>query len=253
MDKQRQLILSARLGDGNVKEGGSVQFSCIHSDYLEIKKIILEELGDQREVKLRDNSGYKSDGEIFTLSTLSSDLGKEVRDMPIDKVIEELNEFGLCLWGYDDGSLHHKNLFYNLNSHNLGYEVQQDVLIPKLKSFGIKGSKLFREAKKDGRVFHYVNIPKFKGAFEFDEILRLIDVPSYRYKLLPDDFRNVYSRLKREYSGLNIPQMVMSKVINGLLEDDNSLYNRLTNFNGILSYSAKAPRDTLVKTELVKL
>lgn len=252
MDKQRQVFLSARLGDGNIKESGAVQFSCIYDDYLEIKRTMLGDLGVNREVKLRENSGYKFDGEIFTLSTLSTEIGKEIRNLPIDRVIEELDEIGLCLWGYDDGSLHHKNLFYNLNSHNLTYELQQDVLIPKLKSFGLKSPSLLKETKKDGRVFHYVNIPKFKGAFEFDEILRLIDVPSYRYKLLPNNYREIYSQLKREYSGFKVTQRVMSKVINGLLENDSSLYDRLSSFDGILTYSKVPPRN-IVEAGLVEL
>jgi hypothetical protein len=233
-----QLMLTSRLGDGRLESNGRAIFSCIKEEYILFKKEIIESVFPDRVAKLCSNIGYKKDAQIYIVTTLTSDLGKDIYKMSLSEVINELDEFGMALWAYDDGSLHHKKFFYNLNSHALPENVQRDVLIPKLKSFGISGATIFKERKKDGREFSYINIPKLKGAYELDSIMRKIRLECYEYKLLPTEYQEAYRYFKELFAGKSMSQTTLSKLIKEKLEGGTLLLDRVKDHGGYINSSS---------------
>jgi hypothetical protein len=106
-------IIGMTLGDGTVRRGGFFQASCIHEDYLEVKKSILENLTSCHitvETK-RDNSFGKKP--LYVLSTKVHPEYKKLRMRFYPDGIKRMNEFamknitplGILLWYLDDGCL----------------------------------------------------------------------------------------------------------------------------------------------------
>lgn len=114
-----------------------------------------------------------------------------------------LNELGIALWFYDDGSLHYKYGFFNLNTHEFSKEFQQDVLIPYFNNLGMK-PKLLEEKKKDGRIFYYLYFGKHFGTFEIMEILQKYPIDCFKYKLWSSETIQNWSKLKTELKSRNI-------------------------------------------------
>ena len=115
------------------------------------------------------------------MRSCSDDVLKYIKEMPIEEVINNLDELGLALWIYDDGSLHKSKLFYNINTQAFPKEVQEEVLIPFFNKFGIY-PKLQVENKKDGRQFWYLRIPKYEGCCELSKILDKYPIGCFSYK-----------------------------------------------------------------------
>lgn len=76
-----------------------------------------------------------------------------------------MNDLGLALWIYDDGSLHKNKLFYNINTQGFPKEIQEELFIPFFNRFNIY-PKLTVERKRDGREFWYLRISKYEGAYK---------------------------------------------------------------------------------------
>jgi hypothetical protein len=172
--------------------------------------------------------------------------------MSIAEVIGDLDKMGLCFLGYDDGSLHNKNLFYNINTHALSKDIQEKYLIPKLVSMGLSGATLFSETKKNGDKYNYISIPKLKGSFEFDEVLRQLDTKVYDYKLLPEDYKQAYSFIKIKFHNKLMSQITLSKLISERLSGETELLDRLREVGGILTY-AKQTTAKISKNSLIVL
>lgn len=122
---------------------------------------------------------------------------KIIKNLSIEEVLANLNELGLALWIYDDGSLHKSKYFYNLNTQSFSKEVQEDVLIPFLNSYDIY-PKLQVENKKDGRQFWYLRIGKYQGAAEISKILNEYPVNCYSYKRWSSETIQKWSKLQEE-------------------------------------------------------
>ena len=206
----KQLYISGILGDGHLKSSGAIMFSCIHEEYMKWKKKLANGIGS--EVCEMDNKGFKKDGKIFKYSIQKNDVGKWFLDKNIEDFIGDLDELGLALWMYDDGSLHKKNLFYNINTHALSREIEEEVLIPKLNEFGIF-PKVLTETKKDGRVFSYLYVSKYKGAFAINDILNKFPLECYKYKRIPELIVDNYRFLKKQYKGVMVNETALSLMI----------------------------------------
>lgn len=204
----KQLYISGILGDGHLKSSGAMMFSCIYGEYMEWKKELASGIGS--EVCETDNKGYKKDGRIFRYSLKTSEIGKSFLNKSVKECVKDIDELGLALWMYDDGSLHKKNLFYNINTHAFNREIEEEVLIPKLNEFGIF-PKILTETKKDGRVFSYLYISKYKGAFIINDILNKFPLECYKYKRIPELIVNNYNYLKNKYKGtmINEPSLTL--------------------------------------------
>lgn len=198
-EKLRPLYVSGILGDGSLGKYGSMAFSSVQKDYMEYKK---ELSGLELEVKTKMNLGFKK-AEIHMISILANEYGKTFLDKTLEEVVNELDELSLVLWLYDDGSLHKKNLFYNINTHSFTYEQQRDILIPKLNEFGIY-PKILEERKKDGRVFNYLYVPKYEGTVEINELLKKYPVEGYKYKTFDDPYIERYYKMKEKFKGCQI-------------------------------------------------
>lgn len=188
-NEQKQTILSGILGDGSLGVTGNMSFTCIHKEYMDLKHKLLGDLciGD---VKVRDNNGYKK-GIIYWVSTKVNKYSKNVYSLKTKDFINDLDELGIALWCFDDGALHKKDYFFNINTHAIDLEVQTNVLIPFLNKYNIY-PKVYSETKKDGRKFNYLYISLWNGVFELSRMMRRLNLNCYSYKLLPKELEDFY-------------------------------------------------------------
>lgn len=192
-EQQKQVIYSGILGDGSLRKH-RLTFNSVHKEYMEFKFSILKNYCGT-EVKGRNNLGYKKDSMIYEFSTLSIDINKELSRVDyIKESIENLNEFGIALLMYDDGSRHKKYNFYNINTHALS-DYHQGLLIKKLNKFEIF-PEIYTETKKDGRCFSYLYVQKWRGAMELSKMMRKVDLECYKYKLIPKILEDKYFEIK---------------------------------------------------------
>lgn len=193
-NEQKQVMLSGILGDGSLIKGagGAMSFSCQHREYLEYKKELLGDLAT--EIREVTNNGFKK-GVIYTLRCKANDYGKLLFKYSFEDVMRELDGLGLAMWGYDDGALHKKDYFFNLNTHAIDFDTQQNILIPYLNKFNIF-PKIYSETKKDGRKFYYLYISLWSGVFEMSKELRKINLDCYSYKTLPRELEDFYFDIK---------------------------------------------------------
>jgi hypothetical protein len=193
-NKQKQVMLSGILGDGSLIKGGggAMSFSCQHKEYLEFKKELLGYLAS--EVKERDNNGYKK-GTIYTLRCKANDYGKLLLDFSYEDIMKEIDDLGIGMWLADDGSRHKKDNFYNINTHAIDRNIEETVLIPYLNKRNIYPT-ILTETKKDGRVFSYLYISKWRGGMELSKMIRNLNLSCYDYKAVPIEIEEAYFRHK---------------------------------------------------------
>lgn len=198
-NEQTQVLLSGMLGDGHLSKpknencNSCYSTNCIYKDYLEFKKSLLGDLSFN--ISIIENNGYKK-GTLYTLCSKRSVIITNIRNYNIDKILQDLDELGLALWFYDDGSLHKNKLFYNLNTHKFSYE--ENIKIQEfLKKFNIF-SKITKEVKKDGRIFYYQRISKFEGSYEISRLLLKYPVKSYSYKIWSSETIQKWSKLQEQ-------------------------------------------------------
>lgn len=204
-----QLLISGYLGDGCLNKDGSMSFSSKHREYLNFKKELCPEVfTDIKECK---NNGY-SDSTLFTLRMKTSIMGKNFSRDP-NSFIKLIDELGLALWLYDDGSLHKDSHFFNINSHSFTKNFQESVLIPILNNFKIF-PKIMIERKFDGRVFHYLYVPKQKGVYTISNLLKKYKVDCYSYKIIPDTELLKWNYLVKRFNGFKISGKSLSNLIN---------------------------------------
>lgn len=194
-NQQKQVLLSGLLGDGSIKRS-HVSYNCMYEEYMQFKRNLLGNLA-KSEVNESDNLGYKKGSKIYTFYGKLNSYADSLVNKDLSEMIQDLDELGLALWVMDDGSLHKKNYFYNINTHSFPKEVQEKVLIPALNKFGIY-PKTMVENKPDGRQFHYLYISKWNGAMIISRILRKYAVDCYKYKLIPKEIEDAYFKLDLE-------------------------------------------------------
>lgn len=193
-EREKQVIYSGILGDGCLKKGGSMAYSCHYKEYMVFKHDVLFRYCESG-VKESANMGYKKGSAIFKFATSVTDFAKDLMSKdPIEESIKNLDEFGLALLMYDDGSRHKKNNFYNINTHALS-DTHQNMLVEKLKGFNVF-PQVLTETKKDGRMFSYLFISKWEGAMELSSMMRKVPLECYTYKLVPEDLENAYFEVK---------------------------------------------------------
>ncbi len=199
-DKQLQVVLAGILGDGHIIQRKSSKASymtnCIHEEYLLMKARILSEFVTPRGIVMSENAGYKR-APIFTFATRSSKAIGEVSSWSLEKQLGRLDSFGLAMWLYEDGSLHKKNHFYNINTHSFSKDTHYEILVPYFASKGIT-AKVLEDRKKDGRVFHYLMVGRHFGAYDFTMILREYYISCYEYKMWPSETTQRWGKLQAE-------------------------------------------------------
>ena len=194
-NEQKQLMLSGLLGDGSIKHS-HVTFNCMYREYMAYKRKLAGNLAKSEVIEM-NNLGYKKGSKIYNFSMRLNEYSKYLIEKPLSETINDLDELGLALWVMDDGSLHKKNYFYNINTHSFTREQEESILIPKLNEFGIYPT-ILTEKKQDGRLFSYLYISKWNGAMIISRILRKYIVDCYRYKLIPKEIEDAYFKLDLE-------------------------------------------------------
>lgn len=205
-NEETQLLLSLYFGDGSyikhqIQDNYSVATNSINRDLLEYKKSLVTTL-KVSEIKHKSNPGYKKDGTIYTMQINSSVKIGSIYQLSLQEKLSKLNKLGLALWFYDDGSLHKNRHFYNLCTHSFSIE-DQLLILEKLKEFNIFG-KLLREVKKDGRVFWYISVSKYFGAFEISKIMAECNIESMKYKLWSSTAIQEWSTIQEDWKSRGI-------------------------------------------------
>ena len=220
---QLQVLLTSKLGDGCIYKGNSNKhFAYItnnkHREYLEFKKSLLGNLANS--INYVEHNGY-SQTSIYTLRTKPCPEIDIVNSWSLEKSLNYLDELGLALWLYDDGSLHKEKYFYNINTQKYSYDVNKNILEPFLKNkFGII-AKTTIENKKDGREFYYLRVGRHDGSFIISKILSKYPIDCYKYKLWSSETIQRWSKLQVELKsrGIVISKRHFSLLLEKVTED----------------------------------
>lgn len=223
-NEQLQVILTGKFGDGClISRYNRGHLNCnfyystnsVQYQYIEYKKRLLDNLCTT-DIKEDINRGYKSNL-IYSIRTKTSPKITEIALEPLETSLSKLDDLGLALWVYDDGSLHKNKNFYNINTQCFSKEINQDLLIPFLKNkFGIS-AKLTPEHKKDGRCFYYLRVGKYDGAFVITEILKKYYIPCFDYKLISSETIQKWSKLQEELKSVGTDIHSLTNVQKGKL------------------------------------
>ena len=196
--EQLQVFLTSQLGDGYIQTTNSNSTfyitNCKFEEYIDFKSILLGNMFKHK-LLLQENGFAKTP--IYVIRSKSSSELLNIKQMSISDIINQLDELGIALWFYDDGSLHQIKLFYNLNTHKFSKEIQEEVFIPFFNKLGIY-STLRTERKKDGRIFYYLSIGKFDGAIKISQILSKYPVGCYSYKRWSSETIQKWSKLQEK-------------------------------------------------------
>lgn len=203
-NEQKQVILSGLLGDGyiHITNSNSAYFitNCKFQEYLDYKKGLLKDLFKKIDYKVEN--GFRKTP-IYTLRSCSNDTLKIYKKYSLSQILDELDELGIALWFYDDGSLHKSTLFYNLNTQSFTKEEQEKYLIPFFNKMGIY-PKLQIERKKDGRIFWYLRIGKFSGADKITLLLEKYPISCYSYKRWSSETIQKWSKFQEKLKSTDI-------------------------------------------------
>lgn len=191
------MLLTGKFGDGclstpkTCKDNSLYTSNCKFEEYVDYKMNLLGDLAGTK--SFTEINGYSGKG-IWQFHThVSSDI-TTIKNMSIEEALSLMDEQGLAMWFYDDGSLHKTKLFYNLNTQAYSEEVNKELFVPFLLRFGIK-AKATIERKRDGREFWYLRIGKYDGAYEISNILNKYPVDCYNYKVWSSETIQNWSKM----------------------------------------------------------
>lgn len=221
-ENQLQVVLSGILGDGCITttNTNSTYFTtnCKYEEYIDFK---INLLGDMfKNKKRQEHNGY-CDTPIYIMRTKSFKQLKILKATPVSEILDNLTELGIAMWFYDDGSLHKKNLFYNLNTHIFPKDIQERYFIPFFNKLGIYPN-LQLEKKKDGRTFWYLRIGKFSGAAKISAILEKYPLECYSYKRWSSETIQKWSKFQEELKSTDVDFESLST------QGKTALFKRLT-------------------------
>lgn len=149
-NEQLQVLVSGKFGDGSLntpkseKSNATFSTNCIYEEYLKFKKYLLGDLSFN--ITSETNRGYK-ENTIYRLSTKASEDITKIRNMSIEEALKLIDDLGVALWFYDDGSLHKTKLFYNLNTQAFSEEVNRDIFVPFFKNLILMQYLLLKEKR----------------------------------------------------------------------------------------------------------
>jgi hypothetical protein len=202
--EQQQVFLTSQLGDGyiGISNSNSVYYTtnCKYEEYIDYKISLLGEMF-KRKFHQKENGYNKTP--IWIMRSKSNKYLQCIKDMSIIDIVNNLDELGIALWFYDDGSLHKEKLFYNLNTHKFTKEIQEKMFISFFHKFNIY-PVLRIDKKKDGRTFYYLSIGKYNGAYEISKILQKYYVDCYSYKIWSSETIQKWSKLQEKLKSTNI-------------------------------------------------
>lgn len=193
--EQTQVFLTARLGDGCISTTNSGSYvytsNCKYLEYLEFKKTMI----GKGKIKFQERNGY-SQTSIYTYYGGAYPELRLIKSLTIKEVMDNLDELGIALWFYDDGSLHKRDLYYNLNTQKFPLEVQEEIFIPFFKTIGIEAK--VRRDNNHSRPLYYLGINKYEGAYIVSSILSKYPIKCYSYKLWSSETIQKWSKLQEQ-------------------------------------------------------
>ena len=201
-NEQYQVLLTGKFGDGclHKNKGLNANFmyttNSINKEIVEFKRNLLGNLASSAVIRASVNKGFKNNI-IYTGYSKASYLITQFYNEDWKESLEKMNDLGLALWFYDDGSLHKIKHFYNLNTQKFSKEDNEyiaEVFKRKWKIIAIPTI----EKKKDGREFWYLRIRKYEGAFKISEILNKYYLNCYNYKIISSETIQKWSKLQEE-------------------------------------------------------
>lgn len=201
-NEQYQVLLTGKFGDGcfHRNRGLNANYvyttNSIHKEIVEFKHNLLGGLKSKASIRSSINRGYKPNI-IYTANSKAHPLITQFTNEDWKISLERMDDLGLALWFYDDGSLHKRALFYNLNTQKFSKADNIYIADYLNRKWGIKAIPTI-ERKKDGREFWYLRIRKFEGAFKVSEIMRKYYLPCYSYKLISSETIQKWSKLQEE-------------------------------------------------------
>lgn len=207
-NEQYQVLLTGKFGDGcfhrNKGLNANYMYSTnsIHKEIVEFKYNLLGSLKSKAGIRNSVNRGFKPNI-IHTADSKTHPLITQFVNEDWKTSLENMDELGLALWFYDDGSLHKRALFYNLNTQKFSREDNIYIADYLNRKWGIKAIPTI-ERKKDGREFWYLRIRKFEGAFKISEIMRNYYLPCYDYKLISSETILGWSKLQEQLKSSDI-------------------------------------------------
>lgn len=217
-NNQIQVLLSGMLGDGHIQTKNNISSTystnSIFEEYIDFKLNLLGNLKGKKRTYI--NKGYKENLITYCSSRSSKEITK-LNKLPIENKLKLLDNLGLALWFYDDGSLHKNYLFFNLNTQNFDKELQQSVFIPYFNTLGMK-PKLLADKKKNGKEFYYLYFGKHFGAFEIMKILSKYPLKCFEYKLWSSETIQKWSKLQTELKnkGIEVTPRKFTNILNGI-------------------------------------
>lgn len=193
--EQTQVFLTSRLGDGCIYTTNSKSVvyltNCKYLEYIEFKKKLI----GKGTIKYTQHNGY-AQTPIYTLYGGAYPELLKIKNLDIKDVLKNLDYLGLALWFYDDGSLHKRDLYYNLNTQKFSKEVHETILIPYFKTLGINAK--LRVDNNHKNPLYYIGINKYEGANLVSSILSKYPISCYSYKVWSSETIQKWSNLQEQ-------------------------------------------------------
>ena len=168
-------------------------------------------MGNLASKKSRISSNGYAKTPIWQFHThVSPDITK-IKNMDIETALNLMDDLGVALWFYDDGSLHKTKLFYNLNTQAFSQEINQDLFVPFLSKFGIFAKPTI-ERKRDGREFWYLRISRYEGAYEITQLLNKYPVHCYNYKVWSSETIQNWSKLQEQLKSIDATNLSIRSI-----------------------------------------
>lgn len=223
-NEQLQVILTGKFGDGCLStpktcvNNSMYSSNCIYEEYVDFKSKLLGDLFSKKSYV--DRNGY-SKKPIWQFHTHVSPEITKVRNMDIETALNLVDELGLAMWFYDDGSLHKRDLFYNLNTQAFSEKIQRDLFVPFFEKLDIIAKPTI-ERKKDGREFWYLRVGRYDGAYKITQIMNKYPVNCYNYKVWSPETIQNWSKLQEQLKSIDNPttrkkSMILKKIERGEL------------------------------------
>lgn len=213
-NEQIQVLLTGKFGDGCLStpkscvDNSLYSSNSIHEEYVDFK---IKLLGNLASKKSRISSNGYAKTPIWQFHThVSPDITK-IKNMDIETALNLMDDLGVALWFYDDGSLHKTKLFYNLNTQAFSQEINQDLFVPFLSKFGIF-AKPTMERKRDGREFWYLRISRYEGAYEITQLLNKYPVHCYNYKVWSSETIQNWSKLQEQLKSIDATNLSIRSI-----------------------------------------
>lgn len=196
---QTQVFLTSQLGDGCIvtSNSGSTYYlsNCKYKEYLEFKKQLI---GKGR-IKKQLRNGY-SQTPIWLYYGGAWEHLSDIKNMELSERLANLDELGLALWFYDDGSLHKRDCYYNLNTQKFSFDEHEKILVPYFNSIGLTAH--IRIDKSHSHPLYYLGFNKYEGAYGIYLLLQKFPVNCYSYKLWSSETIQKWSKLQERLKSI---------------------------------------------------